>query len=104
MQSGAIEEIRKAEQNADDVISRAYKEAVRIREDAARQAAEDDRSARLAAENIVASMLEVAGQQAERAGEEARKALEKEMSALKAQAESRQSVTVERILRLIGGR
>lgn len=104
MQSNAIDGIRQAEQDANELLNHAMQEAEHIREAAVAQAADHDRAARLAAAGIVESMLTVSRQQAQFAGDEARKALERELAALEAQALNRRQSAVEQILHLIESR
>ncbi len=104
MGSSAIDAIRQAEKKADEVLSNASNEAERIRENARVQAADNDRAARTASENMAQSILDTAREMAEYRSAEARKELMQELAALDGQAQKNCSAAVEQILRVIGAR
>jgi len=104
MQSSAIDSVRQAEKDADEVLRHAAAEAERIVEEARVQAIKDDRNARLNAAGIAESVVSLAKRQAEEANKRAQEALSQELSALEALGTERRQAAVERILRLITGR
>ncbi len=103
MQSSAVDEIRQAEQRAEEMLERASQEACASRR-GAREAADAARVARLAADSIVETTMEQARRQVEASRSEAQGQLERELDEITALAAQRRAAAVGRILRLIGER
>ncbi len=104
MQTGAIERIREAEQEAGILLSRAAEEAEAILRVAQSQAEAAGHAARQDAEGIVSLRLEQAERMAESLKGGASLTLAGELAALDEQALNRRAAATEKILRLIGAR